>query len=629
MFTRTTLAVFALSLVPLAQEAATESLVETLGRPLMRLPAGGTAVDRSTDGSQVLVADDDGLVLVLDATTGETLHEIDTQLPLTNGAGFCRKDRLFVTTSWLPDSQSGLVTVWSVNSGKEKLRVEIPHLTTSEIVVTDDLLFARAGEKDKNLVAVDLKKGTITRSKAVTSPVFGGMVATPDGKSLLVGGGFRKYKLEEFDPETLEKRGDLEAPGGMTQLAMSADGTKLAARDPQGEVWVMDWETKKVLGTADVTPDVEFENIPGQLMPTGKGGQVLISTFGARLFGVDVESGELFTDIGEHRAGIMDFVVLDDARAFSTSSMGFVRFWNLGTGRETNRPAGHANEVTSLTWSSDGATLCSGSYDGVVCLWSPTKPEPLAVSLDSKYAVMASCALPAKGGFVTGTAGGNFATWNPNEPTEAVAAATREFQPYRLYTLEGGGVWARDLWESGLFEFDAKTFERGAQVPLEGDEILEFAASSDGKRVASIDRFGVLRLFDPKTPAKALGSLQLEEYAGALAVGGDGTVAYLTIEGVCRVHAKFSEQPSFERELSPRELLDEDDSYNLLLAIDPASKSVAAVVDTALTVLSIETGEALADLARERVWPTSLAWSPDGSTLAIGAFDSAIRLWRR
>jgi WD40 repeat protein len=56
-----------------------------------------------------------------------------------------------------------------------------------------------------------------------------------------------------------------------------------------------------------------------------------------------------------------------------------VRLYDLGTGKERGRLAGHAAKVRVLAFSPDGKLLASGSEDTTVLVWemtSPDKPRP-------------------------------------------------------------------------------------------------------------------------------------------------------------------------------------------------------------------------------------------------------------
>ncbi|TYT71589.1 WD40 repeat domain-containing protein, partial [Microcystis aeruginosa] len=47
-----------------------------------------------------------------------------------------------------------------------------------------------------------------------------------------------------------------------------------------------------------------------------------------------------------------------------------IKLWNLETGKEIRTLSGHDGNVTSVSFSSDGKTLASGSSDNTIKLWN-------------------------------------------------------------------------------------------------------------------------------------------------------------------------------------------------------------------------------------------------------------------
>ena len=46
-----------------------------------------------------------------------------------------------------------------------------------------------------------------------------------------------------------------------------------------------------------------------------------------------------------------------------------MRVWDVATGTEMVKLEGHSDSVTSVSWSSDGTRIASGSYDKTVRVW--------------------------------------------------------------------------------------------------------------------------------------------------------------------------------------------------------------------------------------------------------------------
>src|SRR5262249_52019335 len=57
---------------------------------------------------------------------------------------------------------------------------------------------------------------------------------------------------------------------------------------------------------------------------------------------------------------------------------GWVKLWDVATGREQATLQGHTDRVCSMTFSPDGKTLAFGGKDGTIKLWDVAKDRELA-----------------------------------------------------------------------------------------------------------------------------------------------------------------------------------------------------------------------------------------------------------
>jgi WD40 repeat protein len=76
-----------------------------------------------------------------------------------------------------------------------------------------------------------------------------------------------------------------------------------------------------------------------------------------------------------------------------------------------------------------------------------------------------------------------------------------------------------------------------------------------------------------------------------------------------------------------KEFVDPNGEIIARVAFSPDNKSIAAVVNEAFLLFDVANGQVLKQFAETSTKAQSLAFSPDGKTIASGDQDFAVRLW--
>ena len=268
----------------------------------------------------------------------------------------------------------------------------------------------------------------------------------------------------------------------------------------------------------------------------------------------------------------------DGATLASGSWDGTVQLWDVVTGEPIATLGGRESSGSSVSFSPDGATLASGSLDGTVRLWAVATGEAIA-TLEGHTSSVFSVSFSADGStLASGSLDGTVRLW---------AVATGE----AITTLEGHtfGVF------SVSFSPDGATLASGA-----GGTILLWAVVT-GEPIAPLEghTFGVFSVsFSPDGATLASGSL-------------DGTIllwdvvtgeAIATLEG----HTDWVHSVSFSAD---------------------GSTLASGAGDYTVRLWDVVTGEPIATLEGHTYAVYSVSFSPDGATLASGSLDGTVRLW--
>ncbi|MGW5459577.1 nSTAND1 domain-containing NTPase [Streptomyces sp. NPDC003996] len=318
---------------------------------------------------------------------------------------------------------------------------------------------------------------------------------------------------------------------------------------------------------------------------------------------ISIVNAPLATPLSGHTGAVYLTSFSPDGKTLATASYDrTVRLWNVADPahpKPLGKPlTGHTSWVSSAVFSPDGRTLASAGDDGTIRLWDvtdPARPKPLGKPLTGHRGTIYLVAFSPDGRTLA-SAGEDRTVrlWNvadPRRPGELGAlrghsAAVRSvaFSPDGHTLAAGGDDDAILLWNTA----DPR-HPKPYPTALKGhtDLVHSVAFSPDGRTLASGSADDTIRLWNVTEPAHsaALGS-PLAGHTGpiwSVAFSPDGS----------RLAAASA-----------------DSTASLWNVSDPSSPS--------------QVGEPLAGSSGEMY---ALGFSPDGRTLATGSGDSKVRLW--
>ena len=254
---------------------------------------------------------------------------------------------------------------------------------------------------------------------------------------------------------------------------------------------------------------------------------------------------------------------------------------------------GHVSTILSIAFSSDSRTLAAGAADNYVHLWNVANPaQPVSLGyLPEHTESVTSVAFSSRGNILAaGSADDTAIVWNVTDPADC----------------------------QGMYE------------PLAGDSdgILSVAVSPDGHTLATASADHTVRLWNlPRTVATGhsnyVDAVALSRTRAILAsAAADGTMRLWNVSNLARLvplSAPIRGTGIYDSvAFSP--------SGRILAAADNAAVQLWQTTDPQHPTLI---GSPLlgfgADVTTSYI--SSLAFSPDGHTIAAGSFDHAIRLW--
>jgi WD40 repeat protein len=343
--------------------------------------------------------------------------------------------------------------------------------------------------------------------------------------------------------------------GGTLGMAYSPDGSRLAAGDGIGQVYIWNALTGKLLDTLKgyrfggaecggascdmVTITGVAVSPDGKTIAAGTGGYI---TEGGWVELWDVETGAIRGYL-EGSGSMSDLAYSPDGTMLATSSAGSgLRLWDVAAGEVRHTPGEDCGDVESVAFSPDNTMLASGDWDGSVYVWNTITGETLAVleghtDYVSSVAFSPDSTLLASGGMDTTIRVWDVATGETLAVLEGDAGWVRAvaFSPDGRLLASGSGEddATVQLWDVS-WEGDAITVTKLADLKIDARAVMSIAFSPDGAVLAAGISDGTVRLWDTMTQ-EALTVLEGHTNVSDVVFSRDGTLLVSSGGGTIRL----------------------------------------------------------------------------------------------
>lgn len=207
---------------------------------------------------------------------------------------------------------------------------------------------------------------------------------------------------------------------------------------------------------------------------------------------------------GQHKDGIWQVAWSPDgATLASGSSDGMLCLWDLESGRHLHNLKGHIYWVMSLAWSPNGKTLASGSSEHVVRLWDPYTGKSIRTISGHSGDVYSVSWSPDGTLLVSGSYDNTIRVWDPNtgQPIKKLIGPGTSKS-----SLVESVIWSPDgaILVSGSYNGpiclwnlnDGKIIQKIGGYDIQASRVMWFA---DNVLLASDNKDKTIKIWDPYT----------------------------------------------------------------------------------------------------------------------------------
>ena len=404
----------------------------------------------------------------------------------------------------------------------------------------------------------------------------------------------------------------------VTGVFFSPDSKTLVSQSGYGEEWSPPMTKLWDINTGELKATLtEHEGAVNSIVFSPDGETLAIAYNDNTIRFWDGVTGEPKSTLTGHRCKIIAFSP-DGSRLVGGSSEE-IHFWDVATGELQLTFAAHANSIDALKYSPDGKMIASRGGDNNVCLWDADSGEFLRIFREDKEEVSDIDFSRDGKTLAIVNSNGALILWNSHTGEKIKTFSWETKLNFVEYSPDGKTFACDDDKDGTMLLFDTNTGEllRTLKMPGYRQSVMDFRYSPDGRTLAVSSGYEIY-FWDVPT-----GELQktITGYADVVS-----TVVYspneetlVSLDDILRIWDLGTQKlvKTLSLESSIRSI-----------AYSPDGETLACgTYDKTIVLWNVSEWKKRAVLEGHTNGISSVVFSPDGQVLASGSWNGRIRLW--
>lgn len=314
----------------------------------------------SPDGNTIVGGSQDGYVYFWNVNTWERSKILSSNVNWINSVVFSPDGNTIASSGGTYEGTEPVIDLWNFHTDELLRSFGGPYAPLS-ISLSPDGKTLIGGEKYKKGIFVwNVDTGELLKTlmghdefESINSIVF-----SPDGKIIASASDDKTVRLWNFHTGLLIQT--LKHIAQVKDVVFSADGkTLISAGDDGIRIW-----------NSNTAESNDFIEIPAVSIVFSLDGRTFVSASSDGIRVWDAHTKELLKTIEGYSGSVSSVAYSPDGNTIVSGNLNrTIRVWDANTKRIIKTLAGHTDVVTSIAYSPDGNTIATGSYDNTIRLW--------------------------------------------------------------------------------------------------------------------------------------------------------------------------------------------------------------------------------------------------------------------